>query len=154
MRKLHILIFAMFFYLNISLAQGAIDVTIPNSSANSGESIEIPVTIGDISGQDVFSFDIWISFDENVLSNVSLITSGTISDSLNEVHNILTDEIRISAYNVFHPIIDSGTLFKLGFDVVGNVGQQTQLNFNRCLLNAGNPATNPQDGILMLIHTP
>jgi hypothetical protein len=148
MKKLYIItLLVSMFLASGALAQGPIDVTIPNTSANVGDYIEIPVTIGDISGLNVYSFDIWITFDESVLDITdNVVTTGTISDTLTLTENVMSNEVRLSAYNVYHPINDSGTLFKLGFNVVGSIGDQTQLEFTRCFLNAGTPSTNPQNG--------
>ncbi|OQX82622.1 hypothetical protein B6D60_11860, partial [candidate division KSB1 bacterium 4484_87] len=108
--------------------------------------MDIAVNIGDMTGMDVYSFDIWITFDNSVLNNVSLVKTGTISDTLQIISNELGNEIRISAYNIYHPISGGGVLFKLQFDVIGSPGDQSTLQFSRCILNAGNPASSPQEG--------
>ena len=104
MRKLVIFMLIIFLLLvSLSVAFAQVNVTIPNSSASTGESIEIPVTIDDITGMEVYSFDIWITFNENVLNldnENPLITNGTMSESMNVIHNILTGEIKTRQ----HPI--------------------------------------------------
>ena len=145
MKKLLVIFLTVFSILvNYVTAIGQINVSIPDTSENFGEIIEIPVNIGDVTGSNIYSFDIWITFNENVLVMNTLL-AGNISDSLRVISNILPGEIKISAYQVYDPLSGQGTLFKLQFKVVGNIGDQTQLHFKRCLLNA-DPVENPQDG--------
>ncbi|NOZ60981.1 MAG: hypothetical protein GXO74_04825, partial [Calditrichaeota bacterium] len=135
-----------FALVTANFAFGQVPVTIPDVSGQSGAQVTIPVNIGDMSGMDVYSFDIWITFDPSVLTNVSLVKTGTISDSLQVISNELNNEIRISGYNIYNSIAGGAVLFKLDFTVVGDPGDETTLQFSRCILNAGTPATNPQEG--------
>ncbi len=145
-RGLFFIVILTMIALGAASAFAQVAVTIPDTSGQKGSQIEIPVNVGDMNGMDVYSFDIWITFDPSVLSNVSLVKTGTMSDSLQVISNELNNEIRISGYNIYHPIAGGGTLFKLNFTIVGDPNDQTTLQFSRCILNAGSPATNPQTG--------
>ncbi|MDW7679271.1 MAG: cohesin domain-containing protein, partial [bacterium] len=149
-----VIVFTLFFVatnLTASLAQ--VDVSIPDSTAATGSIVEIPVNVSDITGLEVISFDIWITFDQTVLSFDTLITSGTLSDldSSQTLFNDVGGEIKIGSYIYARvPYSGSGALIKLRFSVIGDPFDQTNLQFSRCLLssfNAGNLPTNPQGGV-------
>jgi hypothetical protein len=59
------------------------NVTLPNATGTSGETATLPVTVDDLTGEDVFSYEFTISYDASVINVTGVSTSGTLSDGLN-----------------------------------------------------------------------
>ncbi|MCD6166727.1 VCBS repeat-containing protein, partial [bacterium] len=136
-------------YLIISfstLVNAQINVTIPDQSADRGDSISIPINVSNLLGSGVYSFDIWIRFDDQVLQNVGVSTEGAIADTLNILYHCNNAEIKVSGYNIYHPLGDQRVLFYLDFVVIGRPSKTSELSFTRCIFNDDNPSANPSNG--------
>lgn len=108
-----------------------ISVSLPNVCASPGESLTIPVTVGDITNQTVISYDLQITYDPAVVqpSSPAYDVAGTLSAGALITPN--TDNpghLVISAFQS-EPMAGAGTLINLKFVVVGTNGQTAALTF-------------------------
>jgi hypothetical protein len=108
-----------------------IPVSLPHVNAAAGSLITIPVTVGDLTGRGVISYDFQISFDPAVLQPASpaFDQAGTLSSGMLITPNTANaGHLILSAFQATN-LSGSGTLVNLKFNVVGVNGQSTALTF-------------------------
>lgn len=134
--------------------QATISVALPaNSSSSKGTTVLIPITVGDTTGADIFSYDFTVTFDPNVLqpADAAFDTTGTISGAAGfsiTPNTGTAGQITVSAFGT-QPLSGSGTLLNLRFNVVGTAAATTgatALTFRSFVFNEGNPAARTTDG--------
>lgn len=130
---------------------GQISVGLPvlNTSVTVGTVIEIPVTVGNLTGANVIAYQFQMGFDSDVLIPESpyFIKSGTISNATGwsvMANPNVPGQLTIGAFGS-SALSGSGTLIKLTFKVLTASGS-SPLVFNSFLFNAGNPASNTTNG--------
>ncbi len=137
--------------LLITVTQGgAVSVGLPDiSSFTPGESISIPLTCSDITGEEVYSIYAKINFDETVINAIGVTNIGTISSIWGPASvNTDTDgQIIISSFGN-NPLTGAGTLLNLEFEIIGGAGDYTDLVFVEFGLNEGNPLSITSNGSL------
>src|SRR6476469_140726 len=102
----------------------AINVSLPNVGGAPGTMISIPVSVGDMTGQGVRSYDMQVSFNPAVLQpGVPIFTSlGTLSSGMTVAANASNaGHMIISAFQA-NDLSGAGTLILLNFTVVGSQG--------------------------------
>lgn len=108
-----------------------ISVSIPVVNAAPGESISVPVTVGDLTGQSITAYDFSVSFDSDILQPLSpaFDVASTLSSSMSITPNSgYTGHLVISAFQAL-PLSGSGTLINLRFQVIGTQGESSALIF-------------------------
>jgi hypothetical protein len=128
----------------LTAGQGSADVGLPAITSPQG-ALSVPITVSDLTGMDVFSYDFQVTFDPSVLHPTGFDLTcheappgghETCYEQLGTLSNILS--ITANATDPGHLIISgfaaasrsgSGTLLVLKFDVVGSAGQSTALTF-------------------------
>ncbi len=141
------LIVVVSFLLFMATAYGqAVDVTIPDASADAGSSIDIPVNVSDVAGLDVFSYTINLTFDQNVLDGTGVSVTGGVAEPWGPptVADQDNGELIIAGAGVA-ALTGEGNLLTVSFDVVGNPGDQTLVDAT-VTFNEGNPAANVTAG--------
>jgi hypothetical protein len=148
---------------------GGILVSLPaNAMGNNGTVVSIPIFTNNLTGQNVFSYDLMVSFNPAILSPVlptCHVRAGTISgpqgpDSEQMSINCSSPapgQLRVGAFNGAYPRESSGALVFLRFNVLGANGQSTPLTWTatpaptNCppgfCYNAGTPDSNPVNGL-------
>ncbi|MBK8466779.1 MAG: VCBS repeat-containing protein [Chloracidobacterium sp.] len=130
----------------------SIAVSLPSVTAQEGSTITVPITVGDLTGKGVISYDLQITFDPTVITPASTPydRTGTLSGNLAITPNLqYPGHFIISAFSGAS-LTGSGTLLNLRFNIVGIAGQSTTLNFENYtdpgnglhsgfLFNEGNP---------------
>lgn len=118
--------------------QAAVAVSLPAVYGGLNQTITVPVSVGEITGRGVLSFDTEISFDPAVLQLDAVAPfdkNGTLSSSFAATPNInLTGRILLSAYGA-SVMQGSGALINLRFKVIGQPGQVSPLVFERFVFN-------------------
>lgn len=90
-----------------------ITVLLPDTSVVAGETSRIPVQVGDLTGEGIFSFEFTVGYNADTLSVIGLETSGVIASGTNAVVN--TDRagrVTVSAA-AMEELSGKGTLVKL-----------------------------------------
>ncbi len=117
-----------------------VPVALPQAaSADSGSTVFLPITVGDVTGRNVLAFLAIVEFDNQVLDATGVSTSGTLSDVMAPLEvDITPGRIRVSGATTI-PLNGSGTLVNLLCDVMGSPGQTSDLRFAFFLFNTGDP---------------
>ena len=140
----HFFIAAILLTFIIANAQ-TVDVTIPDTSANAGESILIPIYVSDVTGLNVLAIDIQVTFDQNVLDATGITQTNTLTDGWSLTPNDLDGQINIAGATAT-TMTGSGVLVYINFDVVGSENDTTDLEFARMVFNEGTPGANAVGG--------
>jgi len=143
---INLLILLMAVGINSTLL--AVNVSLPEiTGLSSGQSVEIPITISDVSGAGIISYYADINFTEAVLNCTGVVKTGTLSSGWGApAVNLSQDgKVTIAAYGT-QPLTGQGTILKLVFTVVGLTGNGSPLNFDVFQFNEGNPPAITQNG--------
>ncbi|RKY88170.1 hypothetical protein DRQ11_04355, partial [candidate division KSB1 bacterium] len=133
----------------VPLSFAQVTVTVPNTSANHGESITIPINVSDLTGLGVISYQFTLTFDEGVLDVTEASIEGTLTSTPSWSYYANTNvngQITVGGWGTSE-LSGSGTLIKLNFNVVGAPGETTTLNFSSFIFNAGDPSANTSGAI-------
>ena len=110
---------------------GALVVSLPSVIATPGSNISLPITVGDTTGLDIFSYDLQITYDPAVVApmNPEFDVSGTLSSGM-----VLTASSDVPGHLIVSAfqgtaLSGAGTLLKLNFTVPGIAGHPTTLAF-------------------------
>jgi len=119
-------------------------LTVPINS-----SISIPVTVPDITGRGIDSFDFVAAFDPAVLQLNSVApvdTSGTLSGGFTITANTsVPGRITVGGFGT-SSLAGQGTLIKLNFNVIGAHGSNSALSWSVFRFNEGEPCSTPANG--------
>lgn len=136
-------------------AQAGIAVSLPAGSTASNGTIVIPVTVGDVTARDIFSFDFTVTFDKNVLKPAAAVFDMT--DTLSGAAGfIITPDasiagrLTISGFGT-QALAGQGTLMFLRFNVVGTASSTTNLTFDSFGFNEGDPAAKTTRGAFTVL---
>lgn len=120
-----------------------------SASAVVGETVTLPVEVGDLGGFGVTAFDLAVTYDPEVLEPVfdsPVENIGTMSTNFTVVAN--TPErgrLLVAAYGIA-PMWGEGTMLNLRFRVIGSKGDSTKVRFDGLRLNEGETRVELEDG--------
>lgn len=123
--------FIFLLMISIGWTQTTINVTLPTESVEYGSTIEIPVSVGDLTGKNVYDVKGEIQFDENILDFLGVINDGCLCAQTNWSAIANTDQDGMAIFGCYgpEPLSGSGSLVKLQFQVTGDYGESTTLTF-------------------------
>ncbi len=133
--------------LSLTAAASAqtVDVSIPVMTDTSGAKILVPINVSDLAGLGVFSYNLTLTFDQNVLDATGYSTTGTLTDGWATTFSDSLGKIKLAAA-ASAAGSGAGALVYLNFDVKGIGGNKTDLAFSAMQFNEGNPAANTTNG--------
>ena len=126
-----------------------IAVTLPtNATGTPSSQVTIPVQLpATVDGEEIVAYDFRLTFDPAVLTFASASTAGTLSNGWNITPNTATPgAVQIVAFNAA-PLVGSGTLLNLVFNVVGAANSATGLTWTNFVFNEGEPAAQTSNGL-------
>ena len=128
-----------------------VPVTIPKLSVLPGAVVRIPLTIGDLSGKDVTSFEFVVACDTTVLrlsgvDQEKTLSSGLTMFSNNHVRPYGPGRMKVVCASS-QPLTGSGVLVYVT-GVAQKQNGSSSLQLSNCILNAGTPPTSVSDGSL------
>ncbi|HEX8998978.1 MAG TPA: LamG-like jellyroll fold domain-containing protein [Blastocatellia bacterium] len=135
------------------LSQQAVQVSLPSLVAGSGTSLILPVTAGDLTGRGILAYDFDLIYDANLLqAQVQPVdATDTLSSNFTVTPNATPGRLRVSGFGAM-PLSGSGVLLKLRFNVIGTVGNNTALTWQKFQFNEGNPAASAVNGHVTVIN--
>lgn len=144
---------AFFLSLFISMsAFASVDVSLPDSSASSGSTVDIPVLVSDLTGEAIYAFGIKLEFDNSVLEAIDVQIAGTLIEPWGSpTVGIQDGSIHIAGAGSI-PLVGSGILLIVTFEVKGSAGLGTVIHFKELLFNEGTPSATGQDGHFTVIE--
>ena len=148
MKYLKIILF-LFFTIRLF---GQVNVTLPDTVAQTNATILIPVYVSDLTNLNVTSYEFKILFDGDILEAKNIKIDGTLS---NKPGWSFSRRIRKSSIKVtgsgFLPLSGSGVLIYIKFKVNANEGL-SGLNFDSFQFNDGLPTANTFDGSFLVFN--
>ena len=136
----------------INLPPAIVKVSLPDTVAYSGDQLLIPLEIEDITGLHVRSFFTNITYNQNILQAKGATATNTISNPWGTPSVDMSTAGQLIVSNSGTPELSgSGNLVNLQFEVVGTVGDTTQLHFKTMVFNYGDPAPDTLSGSLAVI---
>ncbi len=123
-------------------------VSLPDVALDPGASLTVPITTTDLTGQNIQSVQMTITFDANLLTVNGVSTDGTIITTWPApAYSLSAGRIEISL-NGPSALAGSGVLAKLQFTIAADVaiGRKTALTFAQFAFNAGDPPATTRDG--------
>ena len=129
---------------SIGLAQ--VTVSLPTATYNVGTIQAIPITVGDVTGRAVISFQTTVTYNKAILKITGVTTTGTLSATLSSpaVNNDTANGKVIIACAGASAMFGSGTLIYLNATIVGT--GTSALTFSNFQFNEGIPASNLTNG--------
>ena len=119
----------------------AMQVSIHDTSAWQGSTIDIPIYTTSLTGLNIMSGNISFSFNQNILTPTTLITAGTMLDGYTTTfNNLLSGNVNI-AFAGTTALSGSGVLLYVRFDVSAVSTGATWLNFTEAVFNENLLAT-------------
>ncbi len=146
---LYLCIFLISSFLLINAGYAQISITVPDQTANKGETINIPVNTSQISTQDaVISYQFDVSFNPQVLKALGASKDGTISSSAsmflaNPDNN--AGKMSVGAFFTTE-FTGQGVVAYLQFEVIGDPAATSQVNLNNFIFNGGTPSASVNNG--------
>lgn len=134
-------------YISCAAAAG-VPVSIPSVGSVPGQSITVPVAIGDVTGKAVSAYDFTLSYDATKLTPASpaFDTTGTLSSGMTITPNTSTSgRVVISAFGT-NNLSGSGTLINMKFTVNSAAVGTAALSWQSFVLNEGDPASTATGG--------
>ncbi|MBK8466116.1 MAG: carboxypeptidase regulatory-like domain-containing protein [Chloracidobacterium sp.] len=117
---------------NVSTENSPLDVTVSLANVSSTPGIVlVPITVGDLTGLEIFSYDLQVTFDPAVVTPASpaFVGPGTLSSAMAVTTNATNPGHLILGAFQGSPLDGSGTLIFLRFNVIGTPGQSSSLAF-------------------------
>ncbi len=141
-----LLVLVVLLFGAIAASGQTVDVTISNTGGASGSSIAIPVMVSDVSGLDIFSYNLTLTFDQSVLDATGVTVVGALTEGWGTPTISDSDGQIVLAGAGAAAMTGAGALVYINFDVLGDIGTQTDLAFSEMTFNEGTPAANATGG--------
>ena len=145
-------------FLLLTVPAWAVQVSFPaNFPALRGTTIDIPITISDVTGLNVYSFELQFTFAPSAMTLVDVIEAGTLSAAwtANEFHEVTNNSARIVAAGT-PALTGSGTLLYVRFNLpLGGSGSSNLIwTQASCRLNEGTPTLTFVNGFVTITNPP
>ncbi len=133
--------------------EAIVTVTAPIMPAVTGSNFDIPVTVGDTTGQGIISYQFDMLYDPAIIQpqGSPVDTAGTMSSGMFvTVNNPSPGLLKVVAFQAT-PISGAGTLFKFKFTAIGAAPSFSLLTWQNFMFNEGNPDDNAVNGRVNVI---
>lgn len=133
-----------------SITAGPVAVSAPTHAiAAVNQHFILPLTVdNDISGQNIIAYQFHLTFNPAVLQVTGLATAGTLSSNSSWAvieHHGTAGQVNVVGYGTT-PLVSTGVLLNLLFQVTSTVGAETDLILSDFLFNEGTPAADLHHG--------
>jgi hypothetical protein len=130
----------------------AVRAILPNAKAPVRSAVTIPLSLADLRGREVTSFQFDILYDPAVIApaNIAAGLNGTLGEGLSVVSNSPTPGLlKVAVYGTT-PAVGEGVYVDLHFVTIGRIGASTPLTINAFRLNDGSEQVIGSGGILLV----
>jgi len=129
-------------------------IGIPDTAMGLGDSVEVPITTGDLTGLGVFAYQSRITYDSTIVRVAAVLGTGTLSSGLQIAYRDTLDTLRISAAGSL-ALVGSGTLLKVRFkSAASGTGVTSPIHIVTFSFNEGIPTATAQSGSISIIGPP
>lgn len=135
-----------------ALAQSSVSVSLPTLTATPGQTVTVPVTVGDLTGKLVPSYDFTLNYDSTklTLASPSFDNAGTLSSSMTVTPNTsVNNKLTISAFGTSN-LAGAGTLINLRFTVKDGVSGTAALTWQSFVFGEGDPTAAATGGSITI----
>jgi hypothetical protein len=115
---------------------GAVDVGISDVQGDSGDVVVMPITVDDLTGKNVTSYEFTLTYDESVMNITGVDAVGTLSAGLSIVPNDGIGQLTVAAAGS-EALSGSGVLLNLNIELTGN--GVCDVVFSNFMFNEGAP---------------
>ena len=109
-------------------AEPHIRLAIPDSSGDAGSIINLPIKVSNLTGFNIDSLSMTLTFNKYVLQAMDIITTGTLTDNWKDTIDVMPGKISLFLKGT-PALTDSGTLCLLQFQLKGRPGMATRIHF-------------------------
>ncbi|NOZ63230.1 MAG: T9SS type A sorting domain-containing protein [Calditrichaeota bacterium] len=144
------------FYLSsgfLSLTQQGIMISVHDTTGATGSTLEIPVYVEDLTGENVFGLSLTLETGTDVLTPLGVNLAGTILNQWGSVTTNITDgQILITSASAT-ALSGSGVLLYVQYQVNSSAqdGDTTQIHFVTAQFNEGSPLAAKSDGLFTVL---
>ena len=125
---------------------GQVSVNIPNAEGTVAEIATIPINVGDLTGQNVTSFQFTLSYNASILNVTGANNTGALTTGTDPIVNTGTPGEITVAWAAATPLTGSGVLVNLEIQYL-QVGS-SNLGFQAFEFNEGSPASSTSGGTI------
>lgn len=133
--------------------EAVVRVQTPRLKARSGSTVTVPVSIDNLRGQALGSYQFDITYDPEVVepADIAAELTGTMGESLNIVSNSpMPGLLKVAVYGIL-PVTGDGVYANLKFNVIGAVGSTTPMDIAWFGYNDGRLSVNSQNGSISVV---
>lgn len=127
-----------------------LSMSIPDKMGAPGDSVDVPIEVGDATGLGITSVSLTVIYDGGILTATSASTTGTIAEAWGApTYSITPGQITVDMASGT-PLTGSGTLVNIGFDInpAAASGNTSDLTLADVELNAGDVNADLHHGVL------
>jgi len=123
-----------------------VDVWLCDTTGCPGDVIDIPVTIEDVTGMGITSFDISVGYFPSVLTPVDIIEDGSLTSGWGDLDMSLPEYGIVEVSGSGSELVGQGVLFYISCLVGSHLGAYSTLTFEDASFNDGALMANTEDG--------
>ena len=162
MNRQNLLISLLFFFFlftksgHAQISDQPVIIRLPSLVAAPGDTLYVPVNVTDLTGHNVLSSNLTITYNAHVLTATQVIIQETLTQNWFVAQNLTIQDsigtVNIALSSVTKPALGAGTLITIEFLVSTKAqnDQQAHLYFDRAILNNRTPQTQTQDGSVLI----
>jgi hypothetical protein len=131
-----------------SACTSSIPLMIPDVEQFPNAILEVPIMIGDLTGQGADAFDFTFRFDGSILAPLTpaVDSSNTLASNFTIISNqTSSNTLRVSGFGI-QSLSGQGALLKLRFLVTGTRSATSSLGFDKFVINEGAPCVSVSNG--------
>ena len=144
----------------VQVAEGSLEVSIPDVQSIYNTTALVPVQVTDTSGKNIVAAEVFVAYDGDVVTAFSAGLSGTLAAGWSIESNIVEgnstsiDTIKIAMATDNAALVGAGDLVQLQFQVPDvRLPSSTALTLTHVLFNDGTPNNAATDGSLTIVGT-
>jgi len=138
----------------LTTASQVVTVALPDTTAEVNTSLVIPVQVGDVTGLNIASCVLEVSFDETVVAATAFSTEGMLTSGWSDFSFQTKNGWLKLTMSGIEPLSGAGGLVGLSFDVIGGAGLRSDLVFDVVQFNYGYPLATNQNGSVTVTEPP
>ncbi len=130
--------------------ESALVATAPRVDARAGETVVVPITVGDTTGRGISAYQFELLYDPEVLEPAAeaFDVAGSLSDGYAVVVNAKESGRMIVVVYGTRQLAGQGSLLSLRFNAIGPVGSTSRLEWSQLLFNEGEIPFRSEDGLV------
>jgi hypothetical protein len=132
-----------------------VGISVPNTKAAQGSLVTVPVSISNLRGRGITSYQFDVAYDPSILEPVQAPAdlAGTLSEGFGMAANSPEPGLlKVAVYGVAPASVD-GIYVNLRFKALGDAGSQTPVNINGFRINDGTTPVWPTGGVVTVTRS-